>query len=75
MFVADVITEPAFSAGKPRLLFEGKFAPGVVASAAYDVSADGQRFLMLKPEPLRPEPLNVLLNWSEELKRLTQITH
>jgi len=74
MFVVDVNTEPVFSAGKPRLLFEGKFALGTVEDSAYDVSADGQRFLMLKPAPPHPEPLNVLLNWSEELKRLTHVT-
>ena len=39
----------------------------------YDVSRDGQRFLMLKPVDEPQAPLNeihVVLNWSEELKRL-----
>jgi hypothetical protein len=39
----------------------------------YDVSPDGQRFLMLKPvdqEQTAPTKINVVLNWREELKRL-----
>ena len=38
----------------------------------YDVSPDGQRFLMLKPiEQARAAPtqINVVLNWFEELKQ------
>ena len=67
----DVTTAPAFSAGKPHLLFEGPFVLGPIQSASYDVAANG-RFLMLKPQPPTSEPLIVLLNWSDELKRLTQ---
>ena len=37
-------------------------------SANYDVSADGQRFLMLKPVGLASTQINVVLNWFEELK-------
>ena len=33
----------------------------------YDVSPDGQRFVMVKDES-RSGRLNVVLNWSEELK-------
>jgi hypothetical protein len=38
----------------------------------YDVSADGQRFLMLKPSESAEAPstqINVVLNWFEELKQ------
>jgi hypothetical protein len=38
----------------------------------YDVSADGQRFLMLKPAEqaqASPTQINVVLNWTEELKQ------
>src|SRR5215510_10423574 len=40
-------------------------------SAAYDVSADGKRFLMLKENTIKSEAdqLNVVLNWLEELKQ------
>jgi hypothetical protein len=37
----------------------------------YDVSPDGQRFLMIQPieEEAPPTQINVVLNWAEELKR------
>ena len=39
----------------------------------YDVSADGQRFLMMKEEARDTDAapsINVVQNWFEELKRL-----
>ena len=37
----------------------------------YDVSLDGQRFLIIKREQdLVPTEIIVILNWFEELKRL-----
>jgi hypothetical protein len=45
-------------------------SPGALPN--YDVSPDGQRFLMLKPieqEQSAPTQINVVLNWFEELKR------
>jgi Tol biopolymer transport system component len=46
MIVVETTTESSFSAGKPRMLFEGEYVTSVfpAMSAAYDVSADGQRF-------------------------------
>jgi eukaryotic-like serine/threonine-protein kinase len=44
--------------------------------ANYDVSPDGQRFLMLKPVEQDQAALtliNLVLNWTEELKRLVPI--
>jgi hypothetical protein len=37
----------------------------------YDVAADGQRFLMIRPsdEEAKATQINVALNWAEELKR------
>jgi serine/threonine-protein kinase len=62
----------AFSAGRPRMLFEGPYLPTAANSAYYDVSPDGQRFLMLKPVETpasAPTQINVVLNWFEELKK------
>ena len=70
MWAVDVVTGPAFSAGKPRLLFEGPFSLSPTGSQNYDVSHDGKRFLMLRPQPSAPEPLHIVTNWFEELKRL-----
>ena len=68
MMVVAVRTAPTFSADKPRILFEGPYVTGTIA-ANYDVSLDGQRFLMIKEEGQGSE-INVILNWFEELKRL-----
>jgi len=40
--------------------------------AAYDVSRDATRFLMVRPsdDELRPTEISIVENWSEELKRL-----
>ncbi|MEE8373330.1 MAG: hypothetical protein V3R87_06430, partial [Dehalococcoidia bacterium] len=65
-------TEPELSVGTPRTLFEGRFlALGDEVGSTYDISPDGQRFLMIKREQdLVPTELIVILNWFEELKRL-----
>jgi Tol biopolymer transport system component len=72
MMVVDVATQPTFSAGKARLLFEGQYLPTPATFPNYDVSADGQRFLMIKAlgDTQAPTQINVVLNWAEELKRL-----
>jgi Tol biopolymer transport system component/predicted Ser/Thr protein kinase len=71
MMAVDVTTEPTFSAGKPRMLFEGSYVPTPRSFPDYDVSPDGQRFLMLKrsEEAQAPAQINVVLNWFEELKQ------
>jgi serine/threonine-protein kinase len=73
VMAVDVMTQPNFSAGKPKELFEGRYLQlgGTVPQFAF--SPDGQRFLMLKPveqEAAVPTQINVVLNWTEELKRL-----
>ena len=73
MMAVETTTQPSFSAGKPRMLFEGPYFTTVfpTMTAAYDVSADGQRFLMVKEteQATSPTQINVVLNWFEELKR------
>ncbi|MEE8129091.1 MAG: hypothetical protein V3T48_02300, partial [Vicinamibacterales bacterium] len=48
MLVVEVSTEPAFEATNPRVLFEGDYLhdPVALGIANYDVSPDGERFLM-----------------------------
>ena len=36
----------------------------------FDVSLDGQRFVMVKQSETGATQINVILNWFEELKRL-----
>jgi len=46
--------------------------PGV-ASSNYDVSADGQRFLMIREDiPAEASRVVVVLGWAEELKAREQ---
>jgi hypothetical protein len=78
MMAVDISTQPGFAAGKPRQLFEGHFLKNGVGYARpnYDVSPGGQRFLMVKPveqEQAPPTQINVVLNWTEELKRLVPV--
>jgi eukaryotic-like serine/threonine-protein kinase len=72
IMAVDITTEPSFSAGRPKMLFKGSyFSSSHVENPFYDVSPDGQRFLMLKPsEQAVLTQINVVLNWTEELKRL-----
>jgi Tol biopolymer transport system component len=65
MMAVDVTTAGSFSMGTPKMLFEGQ---GVFN---WDISPDGQRFLMVKPvEPQQAATqINVVLNWFEELNQ------
>jgi Tol biopolymer transport system component/predicted Ser/Thr protein kinase len=72
IMTVEITTQPGFVAGKPRMLFEGPYSPTPLTNPNYDVSSDGQRFLMLKPseqEQSAPTQINVVLNWFEELKQ------
>jgi hypothetical protein len=72
-------TATTFSAGTPRKLLDTRYYAGSTTRGfdlrAYDVSADGQRFLMIKdtapadPQSTAPAAsMVVVLNWFEELK-------
>jgi serine/threonine protein kinase/Tol biopolymer transport system component len=71
MMAIEVQTEPSFRASAPRVLFQGRFAGAIDQHAGYDISPDGQRFLMLKAneQSQAPAQINVVLNWFEELKQ------
>ena len=65
---------PQLTVEKPALLFEGRYyvAPTGSPRAQYDVTADGQRFLMLASAPADADGgrvrIIVVHNWPEELK-------
>jgi len=72
MIVVGIKTEPTFTAGSPVALFTARYTIGG-AVVNYDISPDGQRFLMIKAadeEEGQPGQINVVQNWFEELKRL-----
>jgi len=73
MMAVSVQTEPTFRAGRPEVLFEGSYVRSRKGSSGYqyyDISPDGQRFLMVKAVEGSTGQINVVLNWFEELKRL-----
>ncbi len=70
----SVKARPDFAAAAPRLLFQGHFEAGITARS-YDVSPDGQRFVMIKGLDREAAPLQLVLvpDWFDELKaRLRQ---
>ena len=68
IMVVDVTTQPAFSAGTPRLLFEEGRSPDWEI-AEYDVAPD-DRFLMVMSsgQESKATAFNVIQNWFEDLK-------
>ena len=80
MMAVAVSTGASFHAGKPQVLWEGGYTFGLSSSCgykgttatSYDVSRDGQRFLMIKDNDANTYSTKsvVVLNWVEELKRI-----
>ena len=72
MMAVEIRTQPSFALGSRRMLFEGAqymppMGPYSYPFPNYDVSPDGQRFLMITKES-KPQ-INVVVNWFEELNR------
>ena len=83
MMVVEVRTQPSFTASRPRLLWKGHYSPGMssscgapgVTSFNYDVTLDGQRFLMVKDlyQDVASNRILVVVNWTQELaQRMAQ---
>ena len=72
MMAVPIEATASFSSRAPARLFEGNYYFGGASSLGrtYDVSRDGQRFLMIKQDAARATSLSIVLNWQEELKRL-----
>ena len=71
LWVVEVETEDGFTAERPALLFEGPYMldPYSFGAPYYDVSLDGQQFLMVRPGAGPGASFVVVENWHEELKR------
>jgi hypothetical protein len=64
MMAVKIELKPEFKRlENPRVLFKGPF------SEWYDVTSDGQHFIMMEEEKVELKTINVVLNWSEELKQ------
>ena len=58
------------------MLFEGEYlaSPFPQTGVIYDVTPDGQRFLMVKDaQTTSGTQINVVVNWMDELKRLVPV--
>jgi serine/threonine protein kinase/dipeptidyl aminopeptidase/acylaminoacyl peptidase len=65
MMAVMVETHPHFSSGTAHMLFSGRYA-----HAGRDYETDGRRFLMMKSTDQKgPTSLQVVLNWTRELKK------
>jgi serine/threonine-protein kinase len=77
MMAVAISTDAEFTPGIPELLFEGRYSLGIGMEAPvtnYDVSHDGQRFVMVRPEESSgPVQFHVIINWFEELERLVPV--
>jgi Tol biopolymer transport system component len=71
MMVVSIASTAAFSASRPRRLFEGRF-DAEDNGPNYDVSPDGKWFVMSRNEQgTAPGELNVVLNWFNEITART----
>ena len=72
MMAVPVTTEPTFTAGTPRTLFEGRYnqqPPSFVNTMSLRT---GRRFLMIRRvdrPPVKVTQMILVQNWFEELKR------
>lgn len=71
LMAVDVVSGPTFRAGKPKVVFRGNFDHGPEGMNNYDITPDGQRFVMIKEAapPAASGQLVIVLHWFEELKR------
>jgi len=77
VFALDILrTDPDFAVSKPRLLFEQAGYVSTTPTRSYDMTRDEQRFLMIKREERKPQPVTEMIliqNWFEELNRLCPV--
>jgi eukaryotic-like serine/threonine-protein kinase len=82
MIVVPVTAAASFSAGRPQQLWKGSYSHGMgsscgapgLTSSNYDVTPDGQRFLMVRDEDVEKEAARefiVVQGWGSELSRLS----
>jgi serine/threonine-protein kinase len=82
VMAVSVKTAPTFSLETPSALFRETYVSSVLQAsnpdfATWDISPDGKRFLMMKEAGSGagggPLKINIVLNWTEELKQRVQI--
>ncbi|HUF72649.1 MAG TPA: hypothetical protein VMR74_07105 [Gammaproteobacteria bacterium] len=71
LMAVDVEATPAFTRGRPRLLFEGPYV-GCVPVRCYDASPTGDRIVAVREGEPELEPvtsINIVVNWLAELEQ------
>jgi serine/threonine-protein kinase len=70
LMVVAIQTQPAFQAGKPKLLFEEHRTLFSTVGHTFDVSLDGKRLLLTGlGTGDQGHRVNVILHWAEEVRR------
>jgi hypothetical protein len=72
MMVVPIDTSPALTVGTPRVVFERQYYRQVPGTRTHSIASDGSRFLMIKTiaGTTKADEIRVVLNWSDELRRL-----
>ncbi len=74
MMGVTIRTENGFEAGEPQALFEAPFDEAGVPYANYDVSKDGNRFIMVRTDEGREaKRVIVVIHWTTELLKKVPI--
>ena len=69
----SVTQDPRIELSAPRVLFNGRYLASRAPSGSqfFDVSSDGDRFVMIRPDPNSElKKIQFVLNWFDELERL-----
>lgn len=65
-----VAIEPSFMLGRPRVILQAQAAPATPTARNYAMLGEGQfLFVYAQEDPSRVQALNVVLNWSTELRK------
>ena len=70
VFAVPVVPGERLTVGIPKLLFDGSYLASIGRGRPFDVSPDGERFVLVKPPATSvgaPRSLVVVQNWFEEL--------
>ncbi|MBI3665541.1 MAG: PD40 domain-containing protein, partial [Acidobacteria bacterium] len=68
LMAVDVKAGAGFEAGAPKVLFQTPLRADPIQNQ-YDVTGDGQKFILGEPIEQEVKPIKVVLNWTAGLKR------
>jgi serine/threonine-protein kinase len=68
VYSVSIASGERLTAGRPRMLFDEERVGGVLV--AFDVHPDGERFVAVLGERRASTPIEIVLNWFDEVRRL-----